>query len=153
MREAMKQVTAFHIAMDQPVRSPDAIDLGRRTLRFELIREEVDELRAALEASDVTAVADALADISYVVVGAAVEWGIPLAEVFDEVHRSNMAKVGGPVRADGKRLKPPGWTPPDVAGVIRRAATGMIKRPIGCRCHLEIGDSACSVEGHAPEEG
>lgn len=46
--------------------------------------------------------------------------GIDLGPVFEEVHRANMAKVGGPTRADGKILKPEGWTPPDVAGVLRR---------------------------------
>ncbi len=43
---------------------------------------------------------------------------------WDEVHRSNMAKVGGPIRGDGKRLKPEGWTPPDVAGVLAAALLG-----------------------------
>lgn len=119
MKRAVEQVKEFHRAMGQPVRSHDAIDLCRIKLRLDLIDEEYRELEAALEANDHVATADALADIAYVVIGAAVEWGIPLAEVFDEVHRSNMAKSGGPRRADGKVLKPAGWTPPDVVGVLR----------------------------------
>lgn len=69
-------------------------------------------------------IADGLADVIYVAVGAALEFGIPLDRVWAEVHRSNMAKVDpatGKVikRADGKVLKPEGWTPPDVAGVLK----------------------------------
>lgn len=66
--------------------------------------------------------ADALADIAYVTVGAAVTWGIPLAEVVDEVHASNMTKVGGDKREDGKILKPVGYRPPAVAGVLARVS-------------------------------
>lgn len=65
-------------------------------------------------------VADGLADLIYVAVGAALELGIPLAAVWAEVHRSNMAKVRPPIRVreDGKILKPEGWTPPDVLGAV-----------------------------------
>lgn len=52
--------------------------------------------------------------------GAAVQFGIDLEPVFEEVHASNLRKVGGTKRADGKQLKPPGWTPTDVDGVLRR---------------------------------
>lgn len=65
-------------------------------------------------------VADALADATCVIEGANLEFGIDSGPVLDEVHRANMAKAGGPVRADGKRLKPPGWTPPDIAGVLEK---------------------------------
>lgn len=68
--------------------------------------------------------ADALADSLYVVFGSAHTLGLPMDDVFAEVHRSNMAKAdpvtGLPnVSADGKVLKPNGWTPPDIAGVLR----------------------------------
>jgi len=69
---------------------------------------------------DLPAAADALTDIAYVVEGACLELGIDSDPVFDLVHRANMAKTGGPIREDGKRLKPPGWTPPDVAGELKR---------------------------------
>lgn len=45
---------------------------------------------------------------------------IPLDRFWEEVQRANMAKVGGPIRADGKRLKPPGWRGPDHMPLIRR---------------------------------
>lgn len=66
--------------------------------------------------------ADALADLVVVIVGMALELGLPLDRVWDEVHRANMAKVGpdGKVmyRGDGKVLKPEGWTPPDIKKAV-----------------------------------
>ena len=64
--------------------------------------------------------ADGLADLDYVVEGTRLEFGIDGGKVAEEVHLTNMAKAGGPIREDGKRLKPPGWQPPDVVGVLRR---------------------------------
>ena len=69
---------------------------------------------------DLVEAVDALADIDYVVEGSRLEFGIDGGPIAAEVHRANMAKVGGPVREDGKRLKPPGWTPPDIAGELRK---------------------------------
>jgi predicted HAD superfamily Cof-like phosphohydrolase len=146
--KSIDQVREFHAAMGVPIGDTGAPTFGRIPLRLDLIAEEFRELCEAcgyeLEYSicpplveklhpngtryfvgeagpvDVVEAADALADLRYVTEGAAVEWGLPLDAVTDEVHRSNMAKVGGPVRADGKILKPAGWTPPDVAGVLAR---------------------------------
>ena len=82
------------------------------TLRQALIEEEVGELQAAAGAGDLVGVADALADIVYVAYGTAHVYGIDLDAVLDEVHASNMTKLGAdgrPVRrADGKILKGPG---------------------------------------------
>lgn len=69
---------------------------------------------------DFPAAVDGLCDLMYVIVGAALRWGVDLGPLFAEVHRANMAKAGGPVREDGKRLKPPGWTPPDIEGELRK---------------------------------
>lgn len=70
--------------------------------------------------------ADALADMVYVVHGTALAYGIPLDEVLAEVHRSNMSKLGldgRPIlRADGKAVKGPGFAAADVAAVIAGAA-------------------------------
>lgn len=135
----LDQVREFHEAFDHPVRTTPNADVAERVLRMNLIQEEVTELGEALDLFwveddmgnvlwrayahnphevNTVEVADALADIDYVVQGAALTFGIPHDAVFDEVHRSNLAKVGGPVRADGKKLKPEGWTPPDIAGVL-----------------------------------
>jgi predicted HAD superfamily Cof-like phosphohydrolase len=69
---------------------------------------------------DLVSLADGLADLDYVVEGTRLEFGIDGAPIAAEVHRANMTKVGGPNREDGKRLKPPGWTPPDIEGELRK---------------------------------
>lgn len=127
MKQAIEDVKAFHVATGTPIAEKPGWPLWDRIwLREDLIDEERFEFSDAAQKRDLTAAADALADIIYVCIGTALEFGIPLAEVWDEVHRSNMAKVDpatGKVvrRADGKILKPKGWTPPDVAGVLARA--------------------------------
>lgn len=92
----------------------------RPGLRAELIREEAKETVDAIEAGDLVGAIDGMCDVLCVVYGTAAEFGINLAPFWDEVHRTNMAKAGGPLREDGKRLKPEGWTPPDIAGVLAR---------------------------------
>lgn len=69
---------------------------------------------------DLEALADACADLDYVVEGTRLRFGLPRVALAREVHRSNMAKKGGEY-VDGKLQKPPNWTPPDIAGVLRRA--------------------------------
>jgi predicted HAD superfamily Cof-like phosphohydrolase len=64
-------------------------------------------------------VADGIADLIYVALGTAVACGIDMAPIWDAVHASNMAKKDGPIDANGKKHKPEGWTPPDVAGLLR----------------------------------
>lgn len=60
-----------------------------------------------------------LTDLLYVTYGALVAFGVEPDAVFAEVHRANMQKVAGPQREDGKQLKPEGWRPADVSGVLR----------------------------------
>lgn len=131
MQDVLAKVTEFHKKFKLPVGEwADNEDPSRPHLRFDLIDEEFIELNEALfdrhgdllSVPDKVAAADALADLMYVVAGAAVEWGIPLKEVFDEVHRSNMTKEGGGYRADGKVMKGPNYSPPDIAGVLARHA-------------------------------
>lgn len=94
----------------------------RRLLRWSLLAEEVREYGDAELANDLEEVADALADMLYIIHGTALEYGIPLDAVVEEVHRSNMSKLGAdgkPVRRDdGKILKGPNYFPPDIAGVL-----------------------------------
>jgi predicted HAD superfamily Cof-like phosphohydrolase len=63
-------------------------------------------------------VADGLVDLMYIATGTAQACGIDLDPVLDAVHAANMAKVNGPI-VNGKQLKPPGWTPPDIEAVLR----------------------------------
>jgi predicted HAD superfamily Cof-like phosphohydrolase len=121
---AGRQVGEFHRAYGLPVRDVPTGDVGREqvALRLSLIQEEVSELAAAAAADDLVGVADALADIVYVAYGTAHVYGIDLDVVLDEVHASNMTKLGAdgrPVRrSDGKILKGPDYRPPDIAAAL-----------------------------------
>jgi predicted HAD superfamily Cof-like phosphohydrolase len=64
--------------------------------------------------------ADGMADLDYVVEGTRLEFGIDGDPIAAEVHRANMAKAGGPISPTGKRLKPTGWTPPDIEGKLKK---------------------------------
>jgi predicted HAD superfamily Cof-like phosphohydrolase len=88
-------------------------------LRKDLITEEVNELFEAMARQDIVKVADGIADAIVVLLGTAVMYGIDIRPVWDEVHATNMAKKGGPMRADGKRLKPGGWEPPKILEILR----------------------------------
>jgi predicted HAD superfamily Cof-like phosphohydrolase len=118
------QVGEFHRAYGLPVRSSPTVAVGadQVELRLALIEEEVGELAAAARADDLIGVADALADIVYVAYGTAHVYGIDLDAVLDEVHASNMTKLGAdgrPIRrADGKVLKGPAYLPPNIADVL-----------------------------------
>tara|TARA_R110000823_G_scaffold120297_2_gene244967 strand:+ start:511 stop:888 length:378 start_codon:yes stop_codon:yes gene_type:complete len=87
-------------------------------LRVALIEEELQELRDAIADRDMIEVADALTDILYVVYGAGQAFGIDLDECYNEVHRSNMTKLGEDGRpmkdADGKVMKGPNYEPPNL---------------------------------------
>lgn len=91
-------------------------------LRMTLCTEEWYEFMEAHEGEDLTLLADAICDLVYVLVGTAVSYGIPFDRCFAEVHRSNMSKLdenGKPiVREDGKILKGPNFSPPDLHSII-----------------------------------
>lgn len=112
-----RDVEDFHrVVVGIPDSTTPAI--RRPELRAELIREEAKETVDAILHGDLVEAIDGMCDVLAVIYGTAAEFGINLAPFWDEVHRTNMAKAGGPVREDGKRLKPPGWTRPDIAGVL-----------------------------------
>ena len=92
-------------------------------LRIKLLTEEVEEYAAAARSGDLVEVLDALADIGYILAGTIINHGMQniYDDAFNEVHRSNMAKlVDGKVirREDGKVLKPEGWQPPQLAQFV-----------------------------------
>ena len=124
--ELMGMVQAFHRAFNLPRRNTPDIDAVSRellALRTALLDEEATEFAEAANRRDLVAMADALADVVYVAFGSAVTLGIDLDAVLREVHRSNMSKLdadGRPLlRDDGKVLKSPRYTTPDVAAVLR----------------------------------
>lgn len=112
----------FSLGVAPEPKIPESNDL--RQLRKDLLKEEYEEYLEAEENDDLVEIADALADIIYIACGTAAEYGIDLNAVFEEVHRSNMAKAPGGVvlrHPNGKIKKPEDWTPPDIAGVLRRS--------------------------------
>ena len=93
-------------------------------LRIKLLTEEVQEYAEAARSGDLVEVLDALADIGYILAGTIINHGMLAIydDAFNEVHRSNMAKlVNGKVirREDGKVLKPEGWQPPQLAQFLQ----------------------------------
>ena len=92
-------------------------------LRYNLIKEELDEFEEALKDRDLKAVADALTDILYVTYGAGHAFGIDLDKCFDEVQRSNMSKLGEdgkPIYNEhGKVMKGPKYFQPDLGKFIK----------------------------------
>lgn len=100
-------------------------------LRMKLIGEEAAEtleelklIRAGFYTDDpdrgLANLAKELCDLQYVLLGTAVQFGIDLEPIWNAVHTSNMAKASGPVNEHGKKLKPPGWQPPDIQRLIRQ---------------------------------
>jgi predicted HAD superfamily Cof-like phosphohydrolase len=118
-------VRDFHQAFGQRIGEyPELPNIEERKLRIKLLDEEVFEYTDAEYADNLVEIADALADIIYIACGTAVSYGIPLDDVFAEVHRSNMDKlVNDQVirRADGKIQKPEGWTAPDIKSILDKA--------------------------------
>jgi len=113
----------FMEAMDQEIQIyPVFPEEHIQKLRVDLIEEELDELQLGIDNQDIVEVADALTDLLYVIYGAGQAFGIDLDECFQEVHCSNMSKLGedGRVikREDGKVMKPNTYFPPDIASVL-----------------------------------
>jgi predicted HAD superfamily Cof-like phosphohydrolase len=117
-------VEAFHKATDTPIQDTPCIPSDERMMvRETLIMEEFEELMRGMAHYDLTNIAQELVDLIYVAIGTALELGIPLQKVWDEVQRANMNKVDpvtGKVRKreDGKVLKPEGWQKPDVHAAL-----------------------------------
>ena len=92
----LNDVAEFHRTFHLPVlEHPQIPGADRCALRVNLLQEELDELKEAIAANDITGVADALSDIQYVLSGAILEFGLApkFKELFEEVQRSNMSKV------------------------------------------------------------
>ena len=92
-------------------------------LRYDLIKEELDEFESAIKERNLKEVADALTDILYVTYGAGHAFGIDLDKCFDEVQRSNMSKLGKdgkPIyNESGKVMKGPNYFQPDLKKFIK----------------------------------
>jgi predicted HAD superfamily Cof-like phosphohydrolase len=113
-----EMVKEFHAALGhQDPDSPTPLSPEREELRRRLLSEEFFEVLEALEDEGITSLAKELADLLYVTYGMAAEAGLDMDRVFAEVHASNMTKVGGPRREDGKFLKGDHYRAPDLSWV------------------------------------
>ena len=112
----------FHEVYLCTIGTEDDFNGPEQEMRMDLMREEMKELEGARDAHDLIEYLDALADIVYIAYGNALHLGYNLDPILEEVHRSNMSKLGEdgkPIyREDGKVLKGPNYSPPDIAGVI-----------------------------------
>ena len=119
-----EKVKTFMKTFGQEVKEKSSFSSDKiNQLRFNLIKEELEELRIAMDTKNLVEVADALTDILYVTYGAGHAFGIDLDKCFDEVQQSNMSKLddhGNPIYNDsGKVMKGPKYFKPDLSKFIK----------------------------------
>lgn len=128
MQKQLKAVQEFHTAFAIGHSEVPRADLGttKNILRYELMREENEEYFEAVQNHDLTEIADALGDMLYILCGTIIEHGLQhkIEEVFDEIQRSNMSKLGTdgkPIyREDGKVMKGPNYFKPDFSKILKQ---------------------------------
>ena len=118
------KVKTFMETFGQEVKTKSSFSSEKiNSLRYELIKEELDELKEALDNKDLLEVADALSDILYVTYGAGHAFGIDLDKCFEEVQQSNMSKLdehGKPIyNNNGKVMKGPKYFKPNLSKFIK----------------------------------
>lgn len=126
MKDKIKAVSAFHEAFGLGIKEKPEVNLGEQKikLRYNLMAEENDEYLEAALNNDVVEVADALGDMLYILCGTIIEHGMQhkIEEVFNEIQRSNMSKLGNdgkPIyREDGKVMKGPNYFKPDIKKIL-----------------------------------
>lgn len=126
MKDKLKAVQAFHESFGLGVLHTPEANLGndKNMLRYKLMREENEEYLEAAQAGDLEEVADALGDMLYILCGTILEHGMQykIDEVFEEIQRSNMSKLGAdgkPIyREDGKVMKGPNYFKPNIMAIL-----------------------------------
>jgi len=115
-------VQEFHQRFGVFIRSsPGLVDERTRGIRIRLIREELGEFEKSANEGNLVKIADALADLLYVVYGTGNSYGIDLEPIFDEVHASNMTKGDPDLRVlNGKIQKAKNFRPPDLQPILER---------------------------------
>ena len=118
-----KNVKKFMETFGQEIKEKASFPNDKITsLRYDLIKEELDEFKEAIEKKDIKEVADALTDILYVTYGAGHAFGIDLDKCFEEVQNSNMSKLGNdgkPIYNDkGKVMKGPNYFKPNLSKFV-----------------------------------
>ncbi|MFY7741256.1 MAG: hypothetical protein ACOVQR_01290 [Flavobacterium sp.] len=127
MQKQIKAVQLFHEAFEIGYKNEPTVGLGeaKNLLRYNLMKEENEEYLEAAMNDDIVEVADALGDMLYILCGTIIEHGLQhkIEEVFDEIQRSNMSKLGEdgkPIyREDGKVMKGPNYFRPDFEKIFK----------------------------------
>jgi len=130
MKKQIEAVKLFHESFGLGVSEAPKADLGEnvKLLRYNLMKEENEEYLEAVQNNDIVEIADALGDMLYILCGTIIEHGLQhkIEEVFDEIQRSNMSKLGKdgkPIyREDGKVMKGPGYFKPDFSKILAEKA-------------------------------
>ena len=128
INKPIQAVTEFHHAFGLGVESMPNAKLPKAIaqLRYDLMKEENEEYLEAANNNDLVEVADALGDMLYILAGTIIEHGMQykIDEVFDEIQRSNMSKLGEdghPIfREDGKVLKGPNYFKPNIGSILKK---------------------------------
>jgi len=128
MKNKIAAVHEFHSAFGLGIKNEPTANLGeaKNLLRYKLMREENEEYLEAANNDDLVEVADALGDMLYILCGTIIEHGMQdkIEEVFNEIQRSNMSKLGAdgkPIyREDGKVLKGPNYFKPDIENILSK---------------------------------
>ena len=126
MKKQLDSVKQFHDTYKIGYSNDPVADLGpeKNKLRFKLMSEENEEYLDASNNNDIVEVADALGDMLYILCGTIIEHGLQdkIEDVFDEIQRSNMSKLGEdgrPIfREDGKVLKGPNYFKPNISKIL-----------------------------------
>lgn len=127
MQKQLKAVRLFHETYGLGVSEEMKADLGtlKNELRYNLMKEENGEYLEAVQNNDIIEIADALGDMLYILCGTILEHGLQhkIEEVFDEIQRSNMSKLGEdgkPIyREDGKVMKGPNYFKPNFEKILK----------------------------------
>lgn len=128
MKDKINSVHDFHTAFGAGIKNEPTANIteSRNLLRYNLMKEENEEYLEAANNNDLVEVADALGDMLYILCGTIIEHGMQdkITEVFNEIHRSNMSKLGEdgkPIyREDGKVLKGPDYFKPNIKEIVDR---------------------------------
>jgi len=128
MKKQMDHVAIFHETFNigNAEKVEAQLSPSDYTLRYKLMREENEEYLEAAENGDLVEIADALGDMMYILSGTILKHGLQdvIEEVFEEIQRSNMSKLGedgNPIyREDGKVLKGPNYFEPNIAGILKK---------------------------------
>ena len=128
IKNELDAVKAFHEAFKINVNYEPTINVSDqiKELRFNLMKEENEEYQEAVQNNDLIEVADALGDMLYILCGTILTHGMQhkITEVFEEIQRSNMSKLGAdgnPIyREDGKVMKGPNYFKPDIKAILNK---------------------------------